>query len=158
MSDLSVLVVDDVPEIRKLISKILTSKGYYTIEAETGQEAVQLIRQDKSIALVLLDIMLPDMDGYQVMEQLKPLKEERRLKVCFVSGKKEKDAVIKAVSLGGDDYIVKPIFPDVLIEKVNLFKNHIFTVNVQKKFNSKHSNISTSATYKKSQPPLLKRS
>lgn len=118
MEFLSILVVDDVPEARMLLTKILNKHEFCTLEASSGEEAVRLIEADKSISLVLLDIMLPDMDGYEVMDRIREFKNNRGFKVCFVSGMKEKDAVLRAISLGGDDYLVKPIYPDVLIQKV----------------------------------------
>lgn len=116
----TVLIVDDVPEARTLMSKILRSKGIETLEAGTGAEALEMVEQHENIDLVLLDIVLPDMDGYEVVNHLLPYKEERNIKVCFVSGKKAKDGVIKAIKAGGDDYLVKPIFPDALLAKVSI--------------------------------------
>ena len=113
-----VLIVDDVEEVRKLISKALKSKDIDILEASNGAEAVKIINQYKNLDPILLDIMLPDYNGFQIMEKSKPIKEKRNFKVCFISGKKEKSDVMKAISLGGDDYIVKPIFPDAIIEKV----------------------------------------
>lgn len=116
----TVLIVDDVLEARMLMSKILRKRGYTTLEASSGREAVDLIKNNRDIALVLLDIMLADMDGYEVLSKVINIKEQRGFKVLFVSGKKEKDGVIKAIRLGGDDYLVKPVFPDMLLAKVTL--------------------------------------
>ena len=115
-----ILVVDDVAEARMLICKILQSKGFRTMEAGTGAEAIQAVENHPELDLVLLDIMLPDIDGYEVMEKIARFKEERNLKVLFVSGKKDKPGVIKALQLGGDDYLVKPIYPDALLGKISV--------------------------------------
>ena len=114
----NILIVDDMPEARALMAKILRSQQFFTFEAGSGDQAVKIVRENEHLDLVLLDIVLPDITGYAVMEQLAPIKQLRPFKVCFVSGKKQKDEVLKAIEMGGDDYIVKPIFPDILIAKV----------------------------------------
>lgn len=124
MSKARVLIVDDMPEIRMLIRRILTNAGIESIEADSGRKAIELI-ENEDFELVLLDIVLPDLDGYTVMEAITDLKEEKGFKVCFMSGKKEKDAVLKAIDAGGDDYIVKPIFPENLMSKIGILLKRI---------------------------------
>ena len=102
------------------MGKILKKKGFQTKEASTGKEAIEIIKNDKDIVMVLLDIMLPDMDGYEVLSKILPYKNERGFKVLFVSGKKDKDGVLRAIQSGGDDYLVKPVFPDALFAKISL--------------------------------------
>lgn len=116
----TILIVDDVPEARLLIGKILEKKGFHVLHAGSGEEAIELVKKEDQISLVLLDIVLPDMDGIAVMAKIKPLQEEKGFKVCFVSGKKERDSVMKAIQSGGDDYLVKPIYPDALVAKIQL--------------------------------------
>ena len=116
----SILIVDDMAEIRMLVKRILNKTQYNTLEAQSGKEAVEIIQNNSDIILVLLDIMLPDMDGYEVMEAIQHVKEDRDFKVCFISGKKEKDSVLKAIESGGDDYIIKPIYPENLLSKVGI--------------------------------------
>ena len=115
----NILIVDDMAEARALMGKILRSQDFFVLEAPSGEAAVRAVSDHEHLDLVLLDIVLPDMSGYAVMEKLSPFKKAKRFKVCFVSGKKQKEEVMRAIGLGGDDYIVKPIFPDILIAKVN---------------------------------------
>lgn len=114
----TILIVEDVVEIRLFMSKVLKKTGFPCLEADTGEKAVHLIQQNKEIKLIFLDIILPDVDGYQVLTRVKPLKVERGFKVCFVSGKNDKEAILKAIESGGDDYLVKPLYTESLLAKV----------------------------------------
>ncbi len=125
MSGASVLVVDDMPEIRMIVRRSLANKDLQVFEAASGQAALESIRHNPSIQLLLLDIMLPDMSGYDVMQALLEEKDRRGMKVCFISGKKDKDAVLKAIDSGGDDYIIKPIFPENLRSKVGMLLKRV---------------------------------
>lgn len=120
MGAASILVVDDMPEIRAIIRKSLLRHDLAVVEAATGKAAVDAVMSNPNIQLLLLDIMLPDMNGYAVMQAINEEKKRRNLKVCFISGKKDKDAVLKAIDAGGDDYIVKPIFPENLLSKIGM--------------------------------------
>lgn len=119
----TILIVDDVPETRAILAKIISKKQILALEASTGNEALVKIEKHPTIELVLLDIGLPDMDGYKVMEEINKLRENRNIKVLFVSGKKDKEDVVKAIQKGGDDYLVKPVYPDTLLSKISLLLN-----------------------------------
>ncbi|SMF56359.1 response regulator [Pseudobacteriovorax antillogorgiicola] len=115
-----ILIVDDMPEIRMLVKRTLKKAGFECVEASSGSQAIQTVKVQTDIVLVLLDIILPDIDGYKVMDTIEQIKGERDLKVCFMSGIKEKDSVVKAIKSGGADYIIKPIFPENLLSKVGI--------------------------------------
>ena len=125
LTDGKILVVDDMQEIRLLVRRILMKRGFQVIEAANGKDAIAAVKEHEDLLLVFLDIMLPDMEGYDVMKAIQPLQEKHDFKVCFLSGKKEKDAVVKAIESGGDDYIVKPIYPENLLSKVGLLLKNI---------------------------------
>ena len=114
-----ILVVDDMPDARLLLRKILEKKGFNTIEAATGAEALEII-ENQYIDLMLLDLMLPDMTGLDIMSKIHEDKRDKGYKVIFISGNNERDIISKAMEMGGDDYLVKPIYPDALVSKVNI--------------------------------------
>jgi CheY-like chemotaxis protein len=114
-----VLVVDDVEGIRMTASRTLAKMGMQVIEAETGAIALEMLEKHTEIRLVLLDIVLPDMTGYEIMKFITSRgPKNSRPKVCFLSGKRQKEDVVKAIAAGGDDYLVKPIDPPLLTHKV----------------------------------------
>ncbi|MCD4703406.1 MAG: response regulator [Methanosarcinaceae archaeon] len=104
---LKILVVDDEPDIPELIKLSLASGPYDFIEAYGGQEAVDTALEELP-DLILLDIMMPDMDGYDVVEKLKRDKDGRNIAIIMVSAKTKVDDKIKGMELGIDDYISKP--------------------------------------------------
>lgn len=119
MSSRKVLIVDDVPAMRALLRAILERDGYEVLETETGTEAINIIEKNEDIDLILLDIGLDDMSGHTLMQRIKPLKESRDFKVIFVTGKRDKADVIKALQRGGDDYVVKPVDAAILRNKIH---------------------------------------
>src|SRR5206468_3329397 len=111
-----ILVVDDDPHFRVLVTALLSRAGYVTFEAPTGDAALAAARAERP-ALVLLDISLPDVNGFEVCLMLR---EEfgNGLPIIFVSGERT-EPIDRAVGmmLGGDDYIVKPFDPDELLAR-----------------------------------------
>ncbi len=102
-----VLVVDDNEANRDLLARRLKRQGYATVVARDGIEALELIR-DRPFDLVLLDIMMPRMNGYQVLEQLKADPDLRDIPVLVVSALDDIDSVVKCIQLGAEDYLPKP--------------------------------------------------
>ncbi len=116
----SILVVDDMPDFRILIKRIISLDGIMVCEAATGVAALTALRENNDIQLVLLDLGLPDMDGFSVVKEIQAIKLQRpELKVAIVTGSHDKNDVIKGMSMKVDDYIIKPIDPILLREKVN---------------------------------------
>jgi DNA-binding response OmpR family regulator len=101
-----VLVVDDDPNARELLRVYLTAKGYEVVEAETGQEALRRVREDRP-HLALLDINLPDISGLEVLRQAKVL--DPALGVIMVTGLQEEEVGREAMQAGAFDYITKPL-------------------------------------------------
>lgn len=118
-----ILIVEDHKNIRKIISSCLQSEGYHTMEVETGEKALRLLRAFEDIKLVLMDIGLPGMSGIDAIKSMKEIRKKRFFQVCFISAHSEKSDILEAIRSGGDDYIVKPMDIDTLLEKVqNILK------------------------------------
>jgi DNA-binding response OmpR family regulator len=110
----SVLVVDDEPQVVWMLQFSLEAEGYRTFAARDGVAALQEIREHRP-ALVLLDIMMPVMDGWSVLEQLQELPEDERPRVVVVSARSSLRDRAKAAELGADAFVVKPFAVDELI-------------------------------------------
>ena len=110
---IKILIVDDEKPICDLIDLNLTAAGYYCKSVQDGLKAIDLIEQEE-FDLILLDIMLPGADGYDVMEYIKPLK----IPVIFITAKHEVKDRVKGLKLGADDYLVKPFDIVELVARV----------------------------------------
>ena len=115
MESLKILVVDDEARMRKLVKDFLTNKGFQVIEAGDGEEAVDIFFADKDIALVLLDVMMPKMDGWEV---LKTIRKYSRVPVIMLTARSEERDELQGFSLGVDEYISKPFSPKILVARV----------------------------------------
>jgi DNA-binding response OmpR family regulator len=111
-----VLVVDDEPTIRDVVSRYLIRAGYDTIVAATGREALRRAGEGRP-DVVVLDLMLPDVDGLEVMRRLRQLDRDRTAIVLLTARGEESDRVI-GLRLGADDYVVKPFSPAELVARV----------------------------------------
>jgi class 3 adenylate cyclase len=114
------LVVDDSVVNRRLLVRHLQRLDLVTTEASNGREALERLREPgASYDLVLLDVVMPELDGYQTLEAMKADESIRHLPVLIVSGVEELDSVIRCIELGATDYLTKPINPRVLQARVN---------------------------------------
>jgi DNA-binding response OmpR family regulator len=111
-----VLLVDDAPEARLIMRRILQHAGYAVLEASTGAEALAALHTDPDIELVLLDLVLPDQDGFDVLAKASMM--PKRPRICVVSAIGDDSAIDRALALDADDYLVKPIFPRDVVHKV----------------------------------------
>ena len=116
MESLKILVVDDEARMRKLVKDFLTNKGFQVIEAGDGEEAVDIFFADKDIALVLLDVMMPKMDGWEV---LKTIRKYSQVPVIMLTARSEARDELQGFSLGVDEYISKPFSPKILVARVD---------------------------------------
>ena len=116
MESLKILVVDDEARMRKLVKDFLTNKGFQVIEAGDGEEAVDIFFADKDIALVLLDVMMPKMDGWEV---LKTIRKYSQVPVIMLTARSEERDELQGFSLGVDEYISKPFSPKILVARVD---------------------------------------
>jgi twitching motility two-component system response regulator PilH len=108
-----VLVVDDSPTDRQMVTTLLQKEGYAVTTAIDGEDALQKIAAEQP-PLIVLDIVLPKMNGYQVLRQLKSAPETRNIKVILVSSKNQEADKFWGLKQGADDYIAKPI-PDAAL-------------------------------------------
>ena len=105
MDTLKILVVDDEARMRKLVKDFLTNKGFAVIEAGDGEEAVDVFFAQKDIALVLLDVMMPKMDGWEV---LRTIRKYSQVPVIMLTALGTTEDIVKGLDAGADDYLVKP--------------------------------------------------
>ncbi len=110
----TILVVDDDPQMRKMLNTVLADEGYKIIECETGKSAARLSVSAKP-DLVLLDLNLPDMDGKDIV---KALREWCQVPIVVVSSRSADEDMIELLGLGADDYVVKPFNFDLLIARI----------------------------------------
>ena len=114
----TVLVVDDQAEIRRLVRICLTVDGHQVLEAANGREAIELLAGRRP-DLVLLDLMMPEVDGWQVLASVRQLPPPRRPKVVILSALSEDSATSRALAQGADAYLQKPFDPFVMEELIN---------------------------------------
>lgn len=115
MENLKILVVDDESRMRKLVSDFLSKKDYEVIEAENGEQAVDLFFQDKNIALIILDVMMPKMDGWQVCREIR---QYSKVPIIMLTAKSDEKDELLGFELGVDEYISKPFSPKILVARV----------------------------------------
>ena len=120
-----ILIVDDEPGIVVALQFLMEQQGYNVMTAESGEFALELIYQYNP-NLVLLDIMLPGIDGWEVCEIVRLNPDCRNIKIIFLTAKKSEIDIAKGLALGGDAYITKPFSNDELVAKVKeiLEQNH----------------------------------
>lgn len=114
MNTVNVLVVDDDDHIRELISIFLSGEGYSVIEAENGEKALTML-ESNSIQIAVVDVMMPEIDGYEFTKELKRFYD---IPVLMVTAKGESQDKLKGFDLGVDDYVVKPFDPLELVARV----------------------------------------
>lgn len=114
-----VLIVDDVEINREILSEIVTDMGYQTVLAESGVQALERIRE-RSPNLVLTDISMPEMDGYELCRRLKADVRTRDIPIIFISAFDKTEDIVKGFELGGGDYITKPFIPELVKARVNV--------------------------------------
>ncbi len=115
MDVVKILVVDDEERMRKLVRDFLTIKGYKVVEACDGKEAIEMFSKDPGINLILLDVMMPVMDGF---ETLKQIREISKVPVIMLTARSEERDELQGFSLGVDEYVTKPFSPKILVARV----------------------------------------
>ncbi len=115
MESLKILVVDDESRMRKLVKDFLTKKGFSVIEAGDGEEAVDKFFEVKDIALIILDVMMPKMDGWQVCREIR---QYSKVPIIMLTAKSDEKDELQGFDLGVDEYITKPFSPKILVARV----------------------------------------
>lgn len=113
----TILIVDDEPDIIEILRYNLEKEGYRTLSAMNGLDAVSVAKQQKP-DLILLDVMLPDMDGIQTCETIRKIPELGKTIIAFLTARSEDYSEIAGFQAGADDYIAKPIRPRVLLSRI----------------------------------------
>lgn len=126
MDKVKILVVDDESRMRKLVKDFLVKKDYHVIEAGDGVEALDIFYEQKDIDLIILDVMMPKMDGIEV---LKEIRENSKVPVILLTAKGEERDELTGFSAGADEYISKPFSPKILVARVEalLRRSNIIT-------------------------------
>lgn len=115
MERLKILVADDESRMRKLLKDFLVKSGYDVLEAENGEEAVDLFLKYKEIALIILDIMMPKMNGWEVCREIR---KNSKVPIIMLTAKSSEADELKGFELGVDEYISKPFSPKILVARV----------------------------------------
>ena len=116
MEKLKILVVDDESRMRKLVKDFLEREGHIIIEAADGMEAMDIFYENKDIALIILDVMMPIMDGWQVCREVRALSQ---VPIIMLTARGEERDELQGFELGVDEYISKPFSPKILVARVN---------------------------------------
>jgi len=115
MDKLKILVVDDESRMRKLVKDFLVRKNYDVIEAENGEEAIDIFFAKKDIALIILDVMMPKMDGWQVCKEVR---QYSKVPIIMLTAKGDEKDELQGFDLGVDEYVTKPFSPKILVARV----------------------------------------
>lgn len=115
MNEIKILMVDDEERMRRLVKDTLTRKGYRVLEAADGEEALKVFFDEKDVQLVILDVMMPKLNGYEV---LKEIRNYAKTPVIMLTAKSEEKDELKGFDLGADDYVPKPFSLKVLTARV----------------------------------------
>jgi len=113
----TILVVDDEPDLVELLVFTLGKEGYTVLTAESGETALRIATQSKP-DLVILDLMLPGIDGYEVCRRLKSQEATNEIAVIMLTARTEETHVVTGLELGADDYVTKPFSPKVLVARI----------------------------------------
>ena len=130
MEGLKILVVDDEARMRKLVRDFLSIKGFSVVEAADGEEALDRFFEQKDIALVLLDVMMPKLDGWEV---LKTIRKYSQIPVLMLTARGEESDELQGFRLGVDEYISKPFSPKILVARVEAILRRSMCSRIQKR-------------------------
>lgn len=115
MEKIKILVVDDESRMRKLIKDFLVKRNYEVLEAEDGEKALDLFYGEKNISLILLDVMMPRLNGWEVVKEVRKIS---KLPIIMLTARGEEEDELLGFELGVDEYISKPFSPKILVARV----------------------------------------
>jgi len=133
-----ILIVDDDATMIKLLATILEIEGYQALEALSGDEALKVIAEEKP-DLILLDIMMPELDGLEVLDMLRGDAATRHLPVVMLTARVEDEDIYEGWRRGADEYVTKPFEPKVLIETIS----KVLSRSVEERLEERKRNVST---------------
>ena len=111
-----ILIADDEARMRALVRDYLRMKGFQVLEAENGREALEVFQREPDIALILLDVMMPEMDGFETLKELRHISD---VPVLMLTARAEEQDELQGFSLGADEYIANPFSPKVLLARID---------------------------------------
>ncbi|MCC8150615.1 MAG: response regulator transcription factor [Lachnospiraceae bacterium] len=115
MEKLKILVVDDESRMRKLVRDFLVKKDFDVMEASNGEEALDVFYEEKNIALIILDVMMPKMNGWEVCKEIR---ETSKVPIIMLTAKSDESDELMGFELGVDEYVSKPFSPKILVARV----------------------------------------
>ena len=115
MTKIKILVVDDESRMRKLVKDFLVRRDYEVLEAQDGEDALDIFYKNKDIALIILDVMMPKMNGWEVVKEVR---ETSRIPIIMLTAKSDESDELMGFDLGVDEYIAKPFSPKILVARV----------------------------------------
>lgn len=115
MDKIKILVVDDESRMRKLVHDFLARKGYEVVEAADGEEALDIFYSDKEISLIVLDVMMPKINGWEVCREIRKIS---KLPIIMLTAKGDESDELNGFEIGADEYISKPFSPKILVARV----------------------------------------
>ena len=115
MDALKILVIDDESRMRKLVKDFLTKKNFQVLEAGNGEEAMDIFYEEKDIALIILDVMMPKMDGWEVCREIR---KNSKVPIIMLTARSDERDELLGFDLGVDEYISKPFSPKILVARV----------------------------------------
>ncbi|MCL2764695.1 MAG: response regulator transcription factor [Treponema sp.] len=117
MSKAVILIIEDDPAIQELLSHAMSREGWKLLQVKTGEEGIKILKS-RTVNCILLDIMLPGMDGFKVLKKIKEISQCKNIPVIMTTAKGEESDIVTGLELGADDYVIKPYSPKVLIARV----------------------------------------
>ena len=126
MDSLKVLMVDDESRMRKLVSDFITRKGYQVIEAGDGEEAIDKFYEDKNLSLVILDVMMPKMNGWDTCRQIR---KNSNVPIIMLTAKSDEASELNGFDCGADEYISKPFSPKILTARVDALIRRSYSID-----------------------------
>jgi len=113
-----ILVVDDCEDIRFVLKLKLSKMGFDVVEATDGEDALEILEEDEDIDIMLMDIMMPNLSGLDVLEEIRNKQKSKKIMVILLTANKEESVYEKAVQLGADGFITKPIKDQILQDQL----------------------------------------
>lgn len=144
MADMKILVVDDESRMRKLVKDFLKNAGYEVLEAQDGREAINVFDCNPDIHLVVLDVMMPFLDGYQVCKEIR---KTSKTPIIMLTAKAEERDELKGFEVGVDEYISKPFSPKILVARVDALLRRTYQQQVEEKLIAGEIEIDKKAHY-----------
>ena len=126
MSDITVLVVDDESRMRKLVKDFLVKKQYKVLEAGDGEEAIEVFFGNKDISLIILDVMMPKMNGWDVCREIR---KNSKVPIIMLTAKSDESSELNGFECGADEYIAKPFSPKILTARVDALIRRSYSID-----------------------------